>query len=477
MVASVANGFSRPVQADRSDAGTALSPRWLLLSAAIVIFILVASNGVPVRTSSGFYIALLAPLMIIGRGVGRVLNMALSRANWPVTSALLLFLLGNLISTVATPTDQSVLALALRCFIPLTIYLALVHLTIRRKDAVFLVMALCAGCAFMFFRGLLAYYQEWGVPDLQTVLWSRYNLVRIAGYAEATVGNVGHMGSYVALVVPALLQAMVLVRGPVLRATIVMVVLVGIANLIVSGSRTGLVVLLLALFVFVLSLGLRRATVAFLGGIIVVVATLPNWLDLFADAEFLDRYLPILGTRGVDVSANERVSSIEIGWNTFLENIILGVGPDMSFGYNMYGVPHQSFVHQFSELGIFGGFAFVWLNVVVIAKCMAAFPGMRTSLAGSFRFLWLLGPSCWLIYGMAAGITFNMSFALVWVGVFHAMLALASANILPDFQTSPRPRRKEVALSEARNRSLGTLPGGAMAQDRQESRPTNSVRL
>jgi hypothetical protein len=87
----------------------------------------------------------------------------------------------------------------------------------------------------------------------------------MSGYADATVGNVNHMGSYVALVVPPLVLAVIShARTWLGRIGLLLVVLLGLVNLIVSGSRTAMVVTLFALGLTALSFGLRRASVGVL---------------------------------------------------------------------------------------------------------------------------------------------------------------------------------------------------------------------
>jgi hypothetical protein len=43
--------------------------------------------------------------------------------------------------------------------------------------------------------------------------------------------------------------------------------------------------------------------------------------------------------------------------------------------------------------------------------------------------LFLIGPASWCLFGLAAGTAFTMSIALLWVGLFHAFIALAYARL------------------------------------------------
>lgn len=376
------------------------------------------------------FVAVLAPVLILGQGFK--LNAVLTKANRSIFYSLMLFFFANVVSAAFNATPETVMAVVLRCILPLLVYLSLAGLVLRRSDVTLLVLALAAGGAFIFVRGLSAYVAEWGIPDLRTVLWARYDVVRMAGYAEVTLGNVAQMGLYVVLVLPPLLiAALSQSRHSLSRWICALVWLLGAANLVVSGSRTGLAVLLLATMITVFSLGRRGVLVIGAAIVSFALATVQWWSGLIHDREIVDRYLPFLRETGYDNSARERYDSIVIGWQTFSDHIIVGVGPDMSRFYNQHFIPHQSFVHQLSELGVFGGAAFIWLNAVVLFHTFLAFQNAKRNTTASHRFLWLLGPSSWFFFGAIGGLSFNASTALVWIGIVHAMLAISGATILP----------------------------------------------
>jgi O-antigen ligase len=422
-----ARPFAEPARGE-----LATSPRWTIWGAAALLFVLAASNGAPVRTSSAFVVILLAPLIILERGPVVVLRAAEAPPNRSIFLALMIFAGANLLSTIVNPAAETAQALLLRCGLPLLVYCALTGLVLRRRDVNLLVLSLALGTAVICVRGLLAYHAEFGIPDFETILWSRFDKQRIQGYNEATLGNVGHMGAYFALVLPPLLlAAMRHIGGNAWRISLVAVVILGLMNLIISGSRTGLTLTLIAIVAIALSRASRRAIGATSVVALVVIATAPWWLDLVNDPEIVDRFAPSLGPKGFDESADERLYSITTGWQVFLANPIFGIGPDMSEQYNTLGVPHQSIVYQLSELGLPGGAAFIGLNIVIILAAARAAARAGGNGASAHRLLWLIGPAFWLIFGLMAGLSFNMSYALVWVGITHAMLALSGAVVLP----------------------------------------------
>ena len=238
---------------------SATAPRLVLLSAAALIFILAASNGVPVRTSSSFFVLLVTPLLFSLRGGIALLGAAERKPNGGIYLALLALLCAHLASAIANPQVETMLAVLLRCVLPLMIYLALVGLSLRRRDVELLVLALAAGSSIMFLRGLLAFYAEFGFPDLETLLWARYDKVRISGYSEATLGNVTHMGLYISLVLPPLVLAVAsgMVGGAVRAVTVVAIGLT-VVNLVICGSRAAILVTFFSVAVIIASLG-RRA--------------------------------------------------------------------------------------------------------------------------------------------------------------------------------------------------------------------------
>jgi len=253
----------------------------------------------------------------------------------------------------------------------------------------------------------------------------------MAGYQDATYGNLSRMGLYASLMLPPLmLVALNRTVSGWLRIIATVVIAIGLANLVISGSRSGISVFLLALFVLMFRVN-ARASVLFYGAAgLLGAVTLTSWLSTLVRVEFVDRFIPNFGERGFDNSISERIASIQFGWDIFKSHILFGVGPDNSPEFNPYSIPHQSIVHQLSELGIVGGVAFLTLNLVVFRLMLLALRNYSSEFRDFWRVVCLVGPTSWLLFGLVGGIAFNSSIALVWIGIVHAMLALYGAKIV-----------------------------------------------
>lgn len=420
-----------PQQAFDGGAVPTLLPSALIWTLAGLMFLLTASNGEPYRISSGFYVVIIAPLVIFVRGASTVWRAAESGPGRTIFYALLMYAAGNLASTMITPNGETISGLVERSLLPILIYLSMIGMVLSRKDQLIFSLAICLGGLVMFVRGARAYYAEFGIPDLTTILWSRYQVARIEGFEAATVGNVTHMGSYVVLLLPMLIIALVtLTPGRVQKALIWATLVLGLANLVVAGSRAGMLVMFVMCAIIAYCFASRRTLIRLGLASAAFAAVVAVSGFAASDSEIVERLVP--GAAGhADGSVTERLDSMVVGWNVFLDNPLFGVGPEMSQHHNIYGIPHMSLLHQLSEIGLFGGLAFIWLNFVVLdAFRRAAVQASRGR--GSFELPWLIGPAAWLIMGLFSGIVFNMSPALVWVGISHGMLALSTARVLAD---------------------------------------------
>ena len=403
---------------------------WLI---ATMLFFLTAANGRPFWWNSAVPAALIALWLIVSRGPGRVLEQALSKINKPIFFCLLALTAWTALSTMAHLDSETSQIFLLRCLLPLAIYLSVVGLPLRPMESGVCVLAVVAGSSLPLISGLLAFYRESGIPDARELLYARYDVSRMADYMNVTFGNVGHVGMYAAIVTPCVLVAMY--AGVLKRRAIALCggwMLVVIANTIISGSRTSWAVGIAVGALLILALQ-RGRTIVLLAAVLIGCSVYIASVDVLDEALLTERLLPSMGRSGRDTSVEERMESIEAGWDTFTANVLLGIGPGMSSAHNVYDVPHQSVVMVASETGVIGGLSFLLLNLVVLGRTTRHAWRAKANMVDRRRLIWIVGPASWLVGGALAGLTFNMNLALLWIGIAHAMLGLYG------FEADPRP--------------------------------------
>jgi O-antigen ligase len=453
--------FRRPTSA---SAETQLTSRdvWLC---ALMLFFLTAANGRPYWWNSAVPSVFISVWLIGSRGPRTILERALSKHNRPIFLSLLGLTAWSGVAALAATDMVAGWTFVLRCVIPLLIYFALVGMQLKRSDVGLCLLAIVVGSSVPMLSGLYAFYREVGVPDIRELLYVRYDQDRMWNYMDVTFGNVGHMGMYAGLVAPCIVVASsARVFGRSLTALSRVWLGVVLLNIVIGGSRTSwaLAVAVGALLLLSLQRGLTvvAMVVGIVGGSMYVVS-----LDIIDQGLLTERVLPSIGGTGRDVSVEERVDSIGIGWETFMAHPLVGVGPGLSASHNIYSVPHQSILMVASEIGIFGGLAFLILNVVVLFRCAKHALRARGSEIDRHRLVWIIGPATWLTSGLMAGVSFNMDIALLWVGIAHAMLGLYGLHYIQE-SVPPEGQPRVLQLRESR-----LIPGRAVTSRTVRFRP------
>jgi O-antigen ligase len=396
-------------------------------------FLLAAANGTPFVFSSSPYCAVFSVVLLATRNPRITIAKAFGGPARGITIGLGGFALSIAIGVAFLPNLNTGEALLNRALVPMLIYFALVGVPMDPRGFKRIMTAFIVGVAVALARGLLAFYGSWGIPDAMTLLWARYDVIRMDPYMTATFGNVGHMGAYLALVVPPiLLYYTCFVRKLSAEGLLIGIALaMGALNLVISGARTGIVTVALSIMVVLVRLGIKGG--AWMASILILfgaIVTLQGFSDI-GQSDLLMRFVPAATAVGVDESAVERYMSISEGWASFKENPILGIGPGMSPYVNSFAVPHQSVVFVASELGLVGAAIFLFLNIVVFKRAAEASLAPSRRGLSEWRLLWYIGPACWLFFGFIGGFTFNRTFALLWIGITHMMLAFATSTMVP----------------------------------------------
>ena len=350
----------------------------------------------------------------------------------PITLAMMALALSTLFAMAFEPNLTTIEATFMRTIIPLFLYFSLCGVVLTPGQVRLCLLSFAAGVAVLTLRATFAFLLEWGVPSFEVIMWARYDVVRMSSYMSATLGNVGHMGAYLALCLPPLLYLLLRFPLPVhYRAALAGVAMIAIFNLIVSGSRAAMLTMLTVAAVLIARMGVRAGLALAALFVTIGIVAVYQASAYHLEQDILTRFLPSeLGT-GIDASVVERFDSIRAGWQDFVYHPFTGVGPDMSPEINRYSVPHQSVVMMLAETGVLGGFSFILFNLAVFARAAAATVVSTPSGREHWVFLWSIGPAAWLFSGLIAGLTFTMSLALVWIGITAAMLALSTARIVP----------------------------------------------
>lgn len=426
------SGFGSPTLNNTVSDNPALSKPFVWMLAALN-FILLAGNAQPIWWSSFAPAILISLAFLSRRSPSSIVASAFSPQYRTFTYLILVIDTTTILSAVVNVTFVSVIETLTRCIAPMMIYFSLVDLKIRRSDVRLIIWSINLGTAFLLLRGLVAFYLEWGGFSFDDLLWARYNQFRMSSYMTATLGNVSHMGVYIALVGPFLLAAAALLKlGRVTTILLLGVIAMAAINAVIAGSRTGLLVFLLSALTVVARLGPKGIMLFGIAATIGLILAAQQGLDAVSQQSLIDRFLPSASQTGVDASAIERFLSIQIGIETFLQHPIFGIGPGLSGDYNPWDIPHQSIVYVASEIGLVGGIAFLLLNGAIIVQMAAATISVRNIAQSRWRLMWLIGPAHWCIFGFFGGTIFNMSVALLWIGIIHVMIALSNAQVVAD---------------------------------------------
>jgi hypothetical protein len=405
----------------------------------VVMAFVIASGNAHWLLWSGLFPSLLIPPFLL------ILTMrdVPSRPSIPVSSVPLLAAMSGMAviggaSALSRPSHTSVVQW-IACYIsPLLLYLGCAALPYCRRRASAIWAAITLGALLPLLAGLLAYYTEWGFPNAIEILTSRYSLLRMAGYMDATFGNTANTAALLALLAPAWL-ALASARGLArsLRWLCALAVLIAVLHALIVESRTlfiVLVVMLLPVAVFH-----RRFVMGAVG--LAFSYALYKVLPLLAEAQQLLQATASAVSRGgggggglsgeYDYSVEERFEAMRIGLRLMRDNLTLGVGPGNSPRWNMYTSAHQYWINQGEEIGLLGFVLSVLLCVVVawrFAALLVQRRELRAEPAAQLRFAALAGASGYFLYGSIANMPTADTVVNVWIGLAAIMLGMADAT-------------------------------------------------
>jgi len=306
------------------------------------------------------------------------------------------------------------------------VYAALVGVELTTADINIAVAGLAIGALFPLVNGLLAFVNEWGFSDSQTVFSAYKDLMRMQGYEAATFGNRGNTAAFLVIIAPLLVTVLLQKGRPkALRLLCAATTVCILLNLVVIQVRAAFLTMCISMFI-VWAYRYRLRRVPLLIGAVAVI-----WIGLVKFAPDIDtmmgeRLLPVLTLDAEeDVSVFERTESIKEGWAIAKKNWLLGVGPGGGLTAHSATAAHQFQTQQAMELGILG---FVGSSLFSIGICVWLARVVRRGPdrgVNDARFEMLIGPASFVIYAVMANVTFNIGYVNTWAVLVASMVALA----------------------------------------------------
>lgn len=396
--------------------------------AALLLFIIAAGNGVriwwsglaPALVLSGVILLLLSRRRYNGTMVGRV--------DVPLVGVLFsLVALAALSMIVAVPSLLEFAQFLGSYLVPLLLYLTFQRIQLNEWRIRLFWKAITFGALVPLVAGLVAYYQEWGIPTGAELLYSRYDLDRMQGYLTATFGNTSNTASFLALLVPSwLVLAMGRQSRPLDRLFYAFALVVGIAHTLIVESRT----LYLTLLVMIPA-ALVTLRVSFRVLLVIGVIVLGVYLQTY-DLRDQIAELTVGAFQGSesDQSLSERLDAMSIGIRLIGENPLFGIGPGNSLVMHVYTSSHQYWINEGVELGLGGLVASFALSILVFRNFVgsAIYARRRFGPAKGWSFVNALGTASFMLYGCIGNMTWSSGVVVAWAGLFGSMLGLCGAR-------------------------------------------------
>lgn len=401
-----------------------------------IAFILPAANGRPAFFSSGLFCMLLAFVLLVLQLRSRSQLLILRRSDRAFAYVLLLWVLGAVLSTVLNPTALSITALVFGYCLPFAIFLLLSPLKFDEAAYRTIFTALASGLCLRFAHGAYAYITSWGIPSFSEIATNRYHMNADDPYMLATFGNPGNTASLLTICLAVMVPVFVMVQlGRMQRVLVGFAIGICVLNLLMSGSRTGVVITaMVSLGAVVYARGWRKIVVAIL---------VPIVLGVFLvnlDYDFVERLLfAATLDQASDNSVDERLASIRIGIDLLVSHPF-GIGPAMGPEFNPYSVAHQLMINQGNEAGILGLVATTLILPLSVFRCISCWKEAKRG-KDTERFIFSFGALTWIIYGMVANIVISTGFTIAWIGVLVLFSSMSGKEVCVLSHPSTRSTR------------------------------------
>lgn len=281
-------------------------------------------------------------------------------------------------------------------------------------------------CSSLFFLvGIKIYYDNYGVPNLQTLFFARYDFEEGSGfkqYSAITLGNVDRNATFLTLTIPPLVFFIGERKKNIYTIITAICLIIALLTLIIIQSRTLFVVIFCFFTLQIIAKNIRISFYKFF--IVFFVINLYYRADALEVASILEEVIGGLFDPKFesDGSAIERKELMGVFLKMFFESPIIGIGPGTStfkFGYTA----HQFYIHQAVECGVFGVLGSLIATIYVTVEYFKV-SFSRKNHFQRIKLLLISGPFCYFFYNILANGMLIYTFRSVWIGMAALLLGL-----------------------------------------------------
>ena len=346
--------------------------------------------------------------------------------------AFFLFFSAGTLSLMANYSTPGVLTTYISGILaPFCIALAFTNLKLNRSQFHVVMIALSVGCMFPLILGLYAYFSSWGIPDLSTLIMSHFNLGKMRSYSIQTLGNADNTAAFMGMIGVVFFCLILTKNNSAVKFILYSLVLaLSVIHLLILQIRVALIFFLL-MSLIISFISNKRFFYLYLLTLIAVVVSLyiysPKSLGLLSNRMIL---AITWSNEGADVSAGARLHSMSIGWRIFMQNFLLGVGPEASKHYIVYGTAHQFNIQRGVELGILGFLASILISGLAIWRF--------------FRLSWIYfrqrdnwlnitlsaAPAFYFLCSLFSNMPLTLGVTNTWIGLVACLMFLSASSEL-----------------------------------------------
>jgi len=369
----------------------------------------------------------------------------------PLTSLFLWFLAASISFAANSEIDISSTTYIATYLSGLLLYFAFINSTLTSKEYLGIFTAIALGSLFPLVLGVIVFFKTWGLfSNAHEFMYAHFDQIKMQPYFQQTFGNTGNTAAFLILITPAIFALLLQNKlSKPLKFLFSVTLSFALLNLLITDSRVAFLTIFIACYCTAYMKSRRCLLIFVIASIYIfgLIHTLaPNFWSLFI--ERLEVAFTLQNTHE-DTSVALRGSAIQTGWNIFLHHFLTGVGPGASAYYNPYTSAHQFNVEQAADLGILGFIASIALCIAIYVR-LGILLANRTSPLAYQKFVFIIGPACYITYAIMANVALNIGVINTWIALTCAFLALSEfklSNTEPTIMTADTYHSTTVTLS------------------------------